>query len=131
MTNVLDTIRFDKQGGLVPAVIQDADTKDVVMLGFMNREAVEKTITEGMVTFWQRSTQKLWTKGMTSGNILKFVSLRINCNDDSLLILAKPVGPTCHTLHPTCYYREALEDGSDWNVITEPEGDPQAVYGKS
>jgi phosphoribosyl-ATP pyrophosphohydrolase/phosphoribosyl-AMP cyclohydrolase len=131
MTDILDTIRFDKQGGLVPAVIQDAETKDVLMLGFMNREALEKTLADGLVTFWQRSTQKLWTKGMTSGNVLKFVSLRINCNDDSLLIQATPVGPTCHTMHPTCYYREATADRSEWTQITEPQADPQTVYGRA
>ncbi len=92
--------------GLVPAVVQDADTKDVLMLGFMNRAALEKTLREGKVTFWTRSRQKLWTKGETSGNTLNFVSLRINCNDDSLLVLARPIGATCHTGHPTCYYRE-------------------------
>jgi len=130
MTGILDSIRFDKQGGLVPAVIQDADTKDVLMLGFMNRDALEKTLNEGLVTFWQRSTQKLWTKGLTSGNVLKFVSLRVNCNEDSLLVLATPVGATCHTGHPTCYYREADVAEASWNEITEQQFDPEAVYGR-
>ena len=128
MTHILDTIRFDKQGGLVPAVVQDAETKDVLMLGFMNKDALHKTLDSGLVTFWQRSTQKLWTKGLTSGNVLRVVSVRINCNDDSLLVLARPVGPTCHTMHPTCYFREASTDGSNWSTITEPQADPEAVY---
>nr|MDQ2688139.1 phosphoribosyl-AMP cyclohydrolase [Armatimonadota bacterium] len=114
--------------GLVPAVVQDAQTKDVLMLGFMNREALEKTLREGRVTFWQRSRQKLWTKGDTSANILKFVALRVNCNEDSLLVLAEPVGATCHTGHPTCYYREA--DSEKWREVTERQFDPEQVYGK-
>src|SRR5579883_3401120 len=107
---LLEQIQFDKHGGLVPAIVQDVHTKDVLMLGFMNLDAVAKTIREGKVTFWQRSRQKLWTKGETSGNVLRFVALRINCNDDSLLVLAEPVGATCHTGHPTCYYREVTSE---------------------
>ncbi|MBV9848062.1 MAG: phosphoribosyl-AMP cyclohydrolase [Armatimonadetes bacterium] len=132
MTSVLDQIRWDKsEDGLVPAVVQDARTKDVLMLGFMNRAALEKTLREGKVTFWTRSRQRLWTKGETSGNVLKFVALRVNCNDDSLLVLAEPVGATCHTGHPTCYYREADEDACDWRTVTEAQFDPEQVYGKS
>lgn len=128
-TSPLDQIRWDKTGdGLVPAVVQDAQTKDVLMLGFMNRDALEKTLREGRVTFWQRSRQKLWTKGETSGNVLKFVALRVNCNDDSLLVLAEPVGATCHTGHPTCYFREA--DADNWREVTERQFDPEQVYGK-
>ena len=130
MTSVVDQIRWDKsEDGLVPAVVQDAQTKDVLMLGFMNRAALEKTLREGNVTFWTRSRQKLWTKGETSGNVLKFVALRVNCNDDSLLVLAEPVGATCHTGHPTCYYREADADAGDWRTVTEAQFDPEQVYG--
>lgn len=125
--SVLDEIRWDKAAeGLVPAVVQDAETKDVLMLGFMNRAALEKTLRDGNVTFWTRSRQKLWTKGETSGNVLRFTALRVNCNNDSLLILARPVGATCHTGHPTCYYREAESGG--WRTITEPQFDPEQVY---
>jgi phosphoribosyl-ATP pyrophosphohydrolase/phosphoribosyl-AMP cyclohydrolase len=128
--SVLDQIQWEKLGdGLVPAIVQDAHTKEVLMLGFMNRAALEKTITEGHVTFWTRSRGKLWTKGETSGNVLRFVSLRINCNDDSLLILAEPVGATCHTGHPTCYYQEADASMEHWHTITEPQFDPESVYG--
>ena len=130
MTPILDQIRWDKaDGGLVPAVVQDAQTKDVLMLGFMNRAALERTLRDGRVTFWTRSRQKLWTKGETSGNVLKFISLRINCNDDSLLVLAEPVGATCHTGHPTCYYREATGENGEWRTVTTPEFDPEQVYG--
>jgi phosphoribosyl-ATP pyrophosphohydrolase/phosphoribosyl-AMP cyclohydrolase len=128
--SVLDGIKFDKTGdGLVPAIVQDASTKDVLMLGFMNREALDITVRSGKVTFWKRTSQKLWTKGETSGNILKFVALRVNCNDDSLLILAEPVGATCHTGHPTCYFREANDSAVEWRTITEQQFDPDTVYG--
>ena len=131
MTSISDQIRWDKaEDGLVPAVVQDADTKDVLMLGFMNRAALEKTLSSGLVTFWTRSRQTLWTKGETSGNTLNFVSLRVNCNDDSLLVLARPVGATCHTGHPTCYYREAMEEAQEWQTITAPQFDPEQVYAK-
>lgn len=127
MTSIIDDIRWDNaEDGLVPAVVQDAETKDVLMLGFMNRAALEKTLRDGNVTFWTRSRQKLWTKGETSGHVLKFASLRINCNNDSLLILASPAGATCHTGHPTCYYREAADEG--WRTITDAQFDPDEVY---
>ena len=132
MNSIIDQVNWDKAvDGLVPAVIQDAETKEVLMLGFMNRAALEKTLREGKVTFWTRSRQKLWTKGETSGNTLNFVSLRINCNDDSLLILANPIGATCHTGHPTCYYREVTEENAEWQAITEAQFDPEQVYAKS
>lgn len=125
--SILDEVCWDKtEDGLLPAVVQDAETKDVLMLGFMNREALEKTLREGKVTFWTRSRQKLWTKGETSGHFLQFIALRINCNNDSLLVLARPIGATCHTGHPTCYYREAQGEG--WRMVTEAQFDPEQVY---
>ena len=130
MTTAIDSLRWDKEpDGLLPAVVQDADTKDVLMLGFVNRTALQKTLDTGHVTFWTRSRQKLWTKGETSGNVLKFVALRVNCNDDSVLLLARPVGATCHTGHPTCYYREA--DGAEWRTVSEAQFDPEQVYGRT
>ena len=132
MPSIVDKIAWDRApDGLVPAVVQDADTKDVLMLGFMNRAALEKTLREGKVTFWTRSRQKLWTKGETSGHTLNFVSLRVNCNDDSLLVLARPIGATCHTGHPTCYYREVTAEAQDWETFTAPQFDPEQVYAKN
>ena len=132
MTSIIDQVNWDRAvDGLVPAVVQDADTKDVLMLGFMNRAALEKTLREGKVTFWTRSRQKLWTKGETSGNTLNFTALRINCNDDSLLVLARPVGATCHTGHPTCNFRAVTAEGEAWQTIPEPQFDPEQVYAKS
>ena len=131
MANAIDLIKFDKAAdGLIPAVVQDANTLDILMVGFMNRAALEKTMASGLVTFWTRSRQKLWTKGETSGNVLNFKALRVNCNDDSVVVLAEPVGATCHTGHPTCYYRELSVDRSEWTTISEPEFDPDQVYHK-
>jgi phosphoribosyl-AMP cyclohydrolase len=131
MENLLDLIRFDKTtDGLVPAVVQDLNTKEILMMGFMNREALEKTLATGLVTFWTRSRQKLWTKGETSGNVLKFKALRTNCNEDSLLVLAEPIGATCHTGHPSCYYRQLSQADDSWQIISQPEFDPEQVYSK-
>ena len=97
------TIDFDKMGGLVPAIIQDADTRNVLMLGFMNREAYNKTVETGRVTLWSRSRNSLWTKGETSGNYLHLVSIQNDCDNDTLLVKVHPEGPTCHTGTDTCW----------------------------
>ncbi|MGB3618726.1 MAG: bifunctional phosphoribosyl-AMP cyclohydrolase/phosphoribosyl-ATP diphosphatase HisIE [Catalinimonas sp.] len=96
-------IDFEKSGGLVPAVVQDATTDRVLMLGYMNREALEKTRAEGRVTFWSRSKQRLWTKGETSGNYLHLRQMLVDCDGDTLLIKADPAGPVCHTGAETCF----------------------------
>ena len=97
------TIDFKKMGGLVPAIIQDAKTRNVLMLGFMNEEAYKKTLDTKKVTFWSRSRNCLWTKGETSGNSLHLVDMKIDCDNDTLLIKAMPDGPTCHTGTDTCW----------------------------
>ena len=97
------TIDFDKMGGLVPAIIQDDKTKNVLMLGYMNQEAYNKTIEIGKVTFYSRTRQKLWTKGEESGNFLNVVSIKNDCDNDTLLIQVNPVGPVCHTGTDTCW----------------------------
>ncbi|MBR7171343.1 MAG: bifunctional phosphoribosyl-AMP cyclohydrolase/phosphoribosyl-ATP diphosphatase HisIE [Prevotella sp.] len=96
-------IDFEKCGGLVPAIIQDATTKNVLMLGYMNEEAYNKTIETQKVTFYSRSRQCLWTKGETSGNYLNLVSMAIDCDNDTLIVKVNPVGPTCHTGTDTCW----------------------------
>lgn len=96
-------IDFEKTGGLVPAIIQDANTKNVLMLGYMNQEAFDKTMATGKVTFWSRSRNCLWTKGETSGNFLDLVSIKNDCDNDTLLVKAVPHGPTCHTGTGTCW----------------------------
>jgi len=96
-------IDFDKMGGLVPAIVQDANSREMLMLGYMNAEALAKTEAEGVVTFHSRSKGRLWTKGETSGNVLKVVSITPDCDNDALLIMAEPVGPTCHTGTQSCF----------------------------
>ena len=96
-------IDFDKMGGLVPAIIQDAVTKNVLMLGFMNEEAYQKTIDTKKVTFWSRTRNCLWTKGETSGNYLNLVDIRLDCDNDTLLVKVHPQGPTCHLGTDTCW----------------------------
>ncbi len=96
-------INFDKMDGLIPAVIQDAETQKVLMLGFMNREAYDKTVETGKVTFFSRTKQRLWTKGETSGNFLNVVSIKNDCDNDTLLIQVHPDGPVCHTGTDTCW----------------------------
>ena len=99
-------IDFEKMGGLVPAIIQDATTKNVLMLGFMNEEAYQKTIETRHVTFWSRTRQTLWTKGETSGHFLNLVNMQIDCDNDTLLVKVHPIGPTCHTGTDTCWGEE-------------------------
>ena len=99
-------IDFEKMGGLVPAIIQDAETRNVLMLGFMNEEAYLKTIDTKHVTFWSRTRQTLWTKGETSGNFLNLVDMKIDCDNDTLLVRVNPIGPTCHTGTDTCWGEE-------------------------
>lgn len=96
-------IDFKKQGGLVPAIIQDNITNKVLMLGYMNEDAYEQTLKTGKVTFWSRSRQCLWTKGETSGNFLNLVSIKSDCDNDTLLIRVNPVGPACHLGTDTCW----------------------------
>ncbi len=116
----MDKLNFEKLGGLVPAVIQDARTNQVLMVGFMNPEAFEKTLADRKVTFWSRTKKRLWQKGETSGNYLEYVSVQKDCDNDSLLIKAIPHGPVCHTNQFTCFGEdETIDVGS---VLCRLEG---------
>lgn len=121
-------IDFQKSpDGLVPAVIQDAVTNKVLMLGYMNRESVEKTVLEGKVTFFSRSKNRLWTKGEESGNFLLVKDLMVDCDQDTILIKASPVGPVCHTGADTCWDEKNV--GNDFlatleNIITDRKNNP-------
>jgi phosphoribosyl-ATP pyrophosphohydrolase/phosphoribosyl-AMP cyclohydrolase len=99
-------INFEKMQGLIPAIIQDDKTQKVLMLGFMNEEAYDKTLKTGKVTFWSRTKNALWTKGETSGNYLNVVSIKADCDNDTLLIKVNPDGPVCHTGTDTCWGEE-------------------------
>ncbi|MDZ7694684.1 MAG: phosphoribosyl-AMP cyclohydrolase [Balneolaceae bacterium] len=100
---------FNKGDGLIPAIIQDADTYQVLMLGYMNKPALEKTLEEERVTFFSRTKERLWTKGETSGNYLELVDLQADCDNDTILILANPQGPTCHTGETSCFYKKKFK----------------------
>ena len=100
------TLDFNKMNGLIPAIIQDDKTQKVLMLGFMNEEAYDKTLKTGKVTFWSRTKNALWTKGETSGNYLDVVSIKADCDNDTLLIKVNPDGPVCHTGTDTCWGEE-------------------------
>lgn len=101
---------FEKMNGLIPAIIQDEHTQKVLMLGFMNKEAYEKTVETGKVTFFSRTKNRLWTKGETSGNFLNVVSIKADCDNDTLLIQAVPEGPICHTGTDTCWGEKNEQD---------------------
>ena len=109
-------IDFEKGGGLVPAIIQDAETKNVLMLGYMNEEAYHKTVDTKKVTFWSRSRNCLWTKGETSGNFLHLVDIMVDCDNDTLLVKARPDGPTCHTGTDTCWGEENKDENLELRI---------------
>jgi phosphoribosyl-AMP cyclohydrolase len=125
MSEVLD---FDKQSGLIAAIVQDVNTRRVLMIGYMNREALDKTMATGNVTFFSRSRQKLWTKGESSGHVLKLKSLAVDCDGDALLVEAEPVGPgVCHAGYESCFYRTWTN--GEWEISEARAYDPDAVYG--
>ncbi|MGE5403806.1 MAG: bifunctional phosphoribosyl-AMP cyclohydrolase/phosphoribosyl-ATP diphosphatase HisIE [Candidatus Saccharibacteria bacterium] len=119
----IDELKFD-ENGLIPAIVQDVDSKQVLMMAYMNQEALEKTISTGMTCFYSRSRQELWQKGETSGNTQSVVEIRHDCDSDTLLVFVKAAGPACHTGHETCFYRNI--EGEE---LSEPKFDPDAVYG--
>ncbi|HCR49594.1 MAG TPA: bifunctional phosphoribosyl-AMP cyclohydrolase/phosphoribosyl-ATP diphosphatase [Bacteroidetes bacterium] len=106
----IENIAFEKSDGLVPAIIQDAQTAQVLMLGYMNQEAVQQTLSSGLVTFFSRSKNRLWTKGEESGNVLKLIEIHLDCDRDTLLVKALPAGPTCHTGDDTCWGQQNKTD---------------------
>jgi phosphoribosyl-AMP cyclohydrolase len=125
MDEILD---FDKQGGLITAVVQDANTHRVLMVGYMNREALDATLKTGHVTFFSRSRGELWTKGGSSGHYLNLKSIATDCDGDALLVEAEPIGPgVCHDGYYSCFYR-TLESGG-WIENEDKVYDPEAVYG--
>ena len=121
------SLDFTKLNGLIPAVVQDVKDGEVLMVGFMNEESFNKTVETGKVTFFSRSRNKLWTKGETSGHYLLVKEIRVDCDDDSLLIKAEALGPgVCHNGFRSCFYRR-FEDGL-WKQSAERAYDPAKVY---
>jgi len=104
--SIVDNLRFRYEQSTVIAVIQDVDTKDVLMVGHMNREALEKTLSTGFLHLWSLSRRKIWLKGETSGNYQQVVKILVDCDADALIILVKSMGPICHTGNKSCFYRE-------------------------
>ena len=124
-------VAFGRAGGLVPAIVQDDRTQEVLMLGFMNDEALRETQRTGEVVFFSRSRNRLWRKGESSGHVLKVRELRIDCDKDALLVRVDPIGPgVCHEGYRSCFFRRLDDDGST-TVIAEPTFSPQQVYGKA
>ncbi len=119
-------LRFD-DNGLIPAVVFDTDTRKVLMVGYMNAEAVEQTLTSGVVTYWSRSRQKLWVKGETSGHTQELQWIRLDCDGDALLIGVKQSVAACHLGYFSCFFRE-YRDG-EWVVVEERVFDPDETYG--
>ncbi len=122
-------IDFSKETGLVPAVVQDAATGAVLMVGYMNDEAVRATLGSGVVTFWSRSKRRLWVKGESSGHTLKLVELLTDCDRDAVVARAVPQGPgVCHEGYASCFFRKLGRNDAE-EVVLEKTFDPQAVYG--
>ena len=124
----VDVVRFDANG-LVPAVIQERSTGRVLMIGYMNADALRRTRATGEVHFWSRSRQTLWHKGETSGNVQRVLEIRVNCEQNSLLVMVEQVGAVCHDGYPTCFYRTIDAEG-DLRVTETRVFDPAEVYGE-
>jgi phosphoribosyl-AMP cyclohydrolase len=124
-------IAFEKSGGLVPAIIQDEASGDVLMLGFMNAESFQLTRRTGEVVFFSRSRKKLWKKGESSGHVLKVCDIRVDCDADALLIRVNPVGPgVCHEGYRSCFFRSLNHKGAA-RIIAERTFSPDAVYAQT
>lgn len=120
---------FEKLDGLIPAIVQDARTGEVLMLGFMNEEAYAETRSTGAVTFFSRSRGKLWRKGEQSGHVLRVREMRVDCDLDAILVRVDPIGPgVCHEGYRSCFFRRIDENG-DAEIVEERAFDPAAVYG--
>ena len=120
---VLDRVAFN-EAGLVPAIAQQHDTGEVLMLAWMNRDALRETLTSGRVCYWSRSRGQLWRKGETSGHVQALVELRYDCDADTLLLLIEQTGPACHTKRRSCFFNAVESDGI--RIISEPEPDTPA-----
>ena len=124
----LDGLKYD-ENGLLTAVVQDAETGEVLMVAYMNREAVRRTLTERRTCFWSRSRQKIWIKGETSGHIQKVREVRIDCDNDCLLVKVEQVGAACHDGYRSCFYRTVSPEG-ELEIADERLEDPDEVYKK-
>lgn len=128
MMRGFDELKYDANG-LIPAIIQDADTGEVLMMAYMNRASLEDSIRTGKTHFWSRSRQKYWMKGESSGHVQEIQEILIDCDADTLLIKARQVGVACHEGYRNCFFRKLAADG-EWQVCAQRMVDPEKVYGK-
>lgn len=128
LEETIGALHYDRDG-LIPAVVVDAESRDVLMLAYMNAEALAETVRTGKAHFWSRSRGKLWMKGETSGHTQQVKAVYVDCDQDTLVIEVVQRGAACHEGYRSCFYRRLGEDG-DWQVIAEKVFDPKDVYGK-
>jgi len=125
----MDTLDFAKSGGLIPAVVQDCESGEVLMLAYMNEAAFQRTLETGKACFYSRSRDRFWMKGESSGHVQEVREIRVDCDADAIVLKVHQVGgAACHTGHRSCFYRTVGADG--WQVVEEPVFDPKEVYGK-
>lgn len=125
--DILDELKFD-QAGLIPAIVQDVESNEVLMVAFMNRQALQRTIESGRACFWSRSRQEYWVKGETSGHTQTVKSVAIDCDGDALLIKVEQRGGACHVGYRSCFFREVSSDGNSSRIVGEKVFDPDEVY---
>ncbi|HEY8669094.1 MAG TPA: phosphoribosyl-AMP cyclohydrolase [Tepidisphaeraceae bacterium] len=125
----LNSLKFDA-AGLIPAIVQDWKTHEVLMMAWMNREAVAKTIATGQTHFFSRSRNKMWLKGETSGHVQNVKSLSTDCDRDVLLVKVEQIGAACHDGYYSCFYRQHQSDQPDWKIVGDKVFDPDEVYKK-
>lgn len=127
---IIEQIKFDVNG-LVPAIAQDSDTGDILMMAWMNKESLEETISTKRAVYWSRSRKKIWRKGEESGNVQEVRSIHLDCDADVILLKVRQIGgAACHTGHKTCFYREVTGDGNGFTETGEVIFDPTLVYKK-
>jgi phosphoribosyl-AMP cyclohydrolase len=127
MKTLLEATKFDSNG-LLTAVVQDAETGEVLMVSFMNKESLERTLETGKATYWSRSRQKLWVKGEESGHLQTVHSIHLDCDGDALLLRVHQAGGACHTGHRSCFYREVMDHGNAFREQQDLVFDPDEVY---
>ncbi|HAB18020.1 MAG TPA: phosphoribosyl-AMP cyclohydrolase [Verrucomicrobiota bacterium] len=126
----IDQLKWNADG-LLPAVVQDSTDGRVLMLAWMNRAAVEKTVSTGQTWFWSRSRQRFWMKGESSGHVQRVKRISFDCDGDTLLIQVEQVGPACHEGYRSCFYRQVEPDGLGWKITEAQLESPEKMYGKS
>ncbi|EKB7280384.1 TPA: bifunctional phosphoribosyl-AMP cyclohydrolase/phosphoribosyl-ATP diphosphatase HisIE [Vibrio parahaemolyticus] len=135
VSSLSERINWEKVDGLVPAIVQDFQSSQVLMMGYMNQDALAKTGETGQVTFFSRTKERLWTKGETSGNVLQLVNISLDCDNDTLLVRVNPIGPTCHTGTTTCWDGDAQEESQmvwlhqlEQLLVARKSADPDSSY---